>query len=156
VTACLGSRAKAAMGGLHRRCRGVERSHQSMVSASAAIRSRDASYQLIVAAPAAGEAELPEFPGCAVIVVDRFVHGVGVDLAGPVTVHRRCDVGKQSGQLRLVVGAHTFAGGPPFSFRTHDLGQYCHGRPGAGDRQLVTSLRPLHARGYCRRWDGQG
>lgn len=26
--------------------------------------------------------------------------------------------------LRLVVGAHTFAGGPPFGIGAHDLGRY--------------------------------
>jgi hypothetical protein len=80
-----------------------------------------ASDELIVGAPASGEAELPEFLGRAVVMVDRFVHGVGVDLTGPVTIHRCCDLGKQSGQLLLVVGAHTFAGGSPFSFGAHDL-----------------------------------
>jgi hypothetical protein len=114
----------AAMGVRHRRCRGVERSHQSMVSASAAIRSRTPAISSSWLPPAAGEAERPEFPGRAGVVVDRFIHDVGVDLAGAIAIHRRCDIGKQSGQLRLVVGAHPFAGGPPFSFGAHDLGRY--------------------------------
>jgi len=46
----------------------------------------DAGGELGVRAPAAGEAELPEFAGGAAIVVDRFVNGVGVDLAGAVAV----------------------------------------------------------------------
>jgi response regulator RpfG family c-di-GMP phosphodiesterase len=32
-----------------------------------------------------------------------------------------------------VVGVHPFAGGPPFSFGTHNLGRYpCHSRPRRG------------------------
>jgi hypothetical protein len=51
--------------------------------------------------PPAGEAERPEFPGVAVVVVDRLIYGAGVDLAGPVAVNRLCDVAEQPGQLRL-------------------------------------------------------
>ncbi len=51
--------------------------------------------------PAAGEAELPEFPGVAVVVVDRLIYGAGVDIADPVAVDRRCDVAEQPGHLRL-------------------------------------------------------
>jgi len=51
--------------------------------------------------PAAGEAELLEFPGVAVVVVDRLIYGAGVDLADSVAVDRRWNVAEQSGQLRL-------------------------------------------------------
>jgi len=96
-----------------------------------------------MAAPAAGEAELPEFPGRAMVVVDRFVHGVSVDLAGAIAIHRHCDLGKQSGQLRLVVSAHPFAGGPPFSFGAHDLGRYrVMADPARGDGRLGNEYPP--------------
>lgn len=49
----------------------------------------DASDELGMAAPAAGEAELVEFSGGAVVVVNRLIHGAGVDLAVPVEVDRR-------------------------------------------------------------------
>ena len=35
------------------------------------------------------------------VVVDRLIHGAGVDLAGPVAAGRRGDVAEQLGQLRL-------------------------------------------------------
>ena len=78
----------------------MTRSHQSMVSASAVMRSRMPA-QTRRGCPAAGEAELPEFPGVAVVVVDGLIYGAGVDLADPVVVDRRCDVAEQPGQLRL-------------------------------------------------------
>jgi hypothetical protein len=70
--------------------------------------------------PAASETELPEFSGGTVIVVDRLIHGAGVDVAGTVAVDRCRDVGQQLGQLRLVVGAHAFARGAPFGTGAHD------------------------------------
>jgi hypothetical protein len=51
------------------------------------------------------EAELPEFCGSTVVVVDGLIYGIGVDLAGAVAVERCPDVAEQFGQLRLVVGA---------------------------------------------------
>jgi hypothetical protein len=62
----------------HWRRRSVARSHQSMVSALAVIRSS----RLAVNSAAARETELPQFPGGAVMVVDRLIQGVGVDLVG--------------------------------------------------------------------------
>jgi hypothetical protein len=61
-----------------------------------------------VGAPAVGEAELPEFCGGAVVVVDRLIHGRGVDLAGAVAADRCPEVAEQFGQLRLVAGADPF------------------------------------------------
>jgi hypothetical protein len=84
----------------------------------------DAGDELGVAAPAAAEAELLQFPGGAVVVVDRLIYAAGVDLADPVAVDRRCDVAEQSGQLRLVVGADSFAGDVPFGPGAHDWGRY--------------------------------
>jgi len=55
-----------------------------------------------------------------VIVVDRLIYGIGVDLAGAVAVERSRDVAEQLGQLRLVVGAHTFPCGAPFGLGAHD------------------------------------
>src|SRR5262249_42450116 len=79
----------------------------------------DAGDEFGVRPPAAGEAELPEFPGGAVIVVDRLVDGVGVDLAGAVTVEGCPPMAVPLGQLRLMVGAHPFARGAPFGFGAH-------------------------------------
>jgi len=70
--------------------------------------------------PPPGEAESPEFCGGPVVVVDRLIHGIGVDLAGAVAVDRRRDVAEQLGQLHLMVGADPFARGAPFSVRGHD------------------------------------
>jgi hypothetical protein len=87
--------------------------------------------ELGVGAAAAGETELPEFCGGPVVVVDRLIHGIGVDLAGAVTVDRCPDVAEQFGQLRLVVGADSFTRGAPFSIRGHDGTVPC---PGQADR----------------------
>ena len=92
----------------------------------------ETSDELGVGAAAAGEAELPEFCGGPVVVVDRLIHGVGVDLAGAVVVDRCPDVAEQFGQLRLVVGADPFLSGTPFGFRGHDETVPCPGRTGAG------------------------
>lgn len=66
---------------------------------------------------------LQSFLSSAIVVVDRLVQCADVDLPSPVTIDRGLDVGQQSGQLRLVVGAHTFAGGLPFGLGAHDLGR---------------------------------
>jgi hypothetical protein len=73
-----------------------------------------------VSAAASGEAELPEFCGGTVVVVDRLIRGIGVDLAGAVAVDLCLDVAKKSGQLRFVVGAHAFARGAPLGLGGHD------------------------------------
>ena len=54
------------------------------------------------------------------VVVDRLIHGIGIDLAGAVAVDRCRNMGQQLGQLRLVVGAHAFACGAPFGTGAHD------------------------------------
>ena len=54
------------------------------------------------------------------IVVDRLVNGIGVDLADAVAVDSCPDVAEQPGQLQLMVGAHAFARDAPFGFRAHD------------------------------------
>jgi hypothetical protein len=62
--------------------------------------------ELDVCSTAAGPAELPELAGSSVIVVDRLVDGVGVDLAGAVAVERGRNVFDELGQSRLVVGGY--------------------------------------------------
>jgi hypothetical protein len=94
--------------------------------------------------PAAGEAELPEFGGGTVVVVDRPIHGVGVDLAGPVAVDRCPDVAEQFGQLRLVVGADPFMRGALFGFRSHDGTLPCSSQTG---REPGLTSRPWYSRG---------
>ena len=51
------------------------------------------------------------------IVVDRLVDGVGVDLAGAVAVDRGRNVFDELTQSRLVVGGYAFARGPAFGLR---------------------------------------
>jgi hypothetical protein len=60
--------------------------------------------ELDVSAAASGEAEFPEFCGGTVVVVDRLIRGIGVDLAGAVAVDLYPDVAEKSGQLRRVPG----------------------------------------------------
>ena len=79
-----------------------------------------ASEELDVSAAASGEAELPQFRGGTVVVVDRLIGGVGVGLPGAVAADLGRDVAKKSGQLRFVVGAHAFACGAPLGFGDHD------------------------------------
>ena len=64
--------------------------------------------ELDVSAATSGEAELPQLCGGTMVVVDRLIRGIGVDLAGTVAVDLCPDVAKKSGQLRFVVGAHAF------------------------------------------------
>ena len=80
----------------------------------------EAGDELDVSAAASGEAELPQFRGGTVVVVDCLIRGIGVDLAGPVAVDLRPDVAEKPGQLRFVVGAHAFARGAPLGFGGHD------------------------------------
>jgi hypothetical protein len=54
------------------------------------------------------------------VVVDRLIHSAGIDLAVPVAIDRRGDLAEQLAKLRLVVGAHPFAGGTPFGLGAHD------------------------------------
>ena len=76
--------------------------------------------ELGVSTAASGEAELPEFCGGTVVVVDRLIRSIGVDLAGAVAVDLYPDVAEKFGQLRFVVGAHAFARGAPLGFGGHD------------------------------------
>jgi cytochrome P450 len=112
-----------------------------------------------MAAPAASEAELPESCGGAVVVVDRLIYGIGIDLAGAVAVDRCRDVAEQFGQLRLVVGAHAFARGVSFGLGAHDQDGTVLQPEGHGARcpPTVTEARPtpeqaqdtyLHLAGY--------
>src|SRR5579862_9023845 len=80
----------------------------------------EAGDELDVRAAAPGEAELPQFCGGTVVVVDRLIRVIGVDLAGAVAVDLCPDVAEKSGQLRFVVGAHAFARGAPLGFGGHD------------------------------------
>ena len=74
--------------------------------------------ELDVCSAAAGPAELPQLAGSSVIVVDRLVDGVGVDLAGAVALERGRNVFDKRGQLRLV-GGYAIAHGPAFGLRPH-------------------------------------
>ena len=53
------------------------------------------------------------------IVVDRLIDGVGIDLAGAVAVDRYRDVLDKMGQLRLVIPGYAFARCPAFGLSTH-------------------------------------
>lgn len=61
----------------------------------------EVSDELKVGASAAAEAELPEFRGAPVVVVDGLIHGIAVDFVGAVAVDRCLDVAQQFSQLRL-------------------------------------------------------
>ena len=71
------------------------------------------------------------------VVVDRLIHGVGVDLSGAVAVDRCPDVAEQFGQLRLVVGADPFTRGAPFGIGGHDGDATVSGRGGRGQSSPV-------------------
>lgn len=75
--------------------------------------------ELGVCSATARPAELPQLAASSVIVVDRLVEGVGVDLAGAVAVKRIRDVFEELGQSRLVVGGYAFTRGPAFGLRPH-------------------------------------
>ncbi len=103
----------------------------------------EASDVLGVGAPATGEAELPEFCGGPVVVVDRLIHGIGIDLAGAVAVDRCPNVVEQFCQPRLVVGADPFTrSGPrsPKHCKRQDtvppVAQRREDRPGRSAREL--------------------
>jgi hypothetical protein len=100
----------------------------------------EADDELDVSAAASGEAELPQFCGGTVLVVDRLIRGIGVDLAGTVAVDLCPDVAKKSGQLRFVVGAHAFARGAPLGFGGHDPDGtvFQPGRPSARPHQRIS------------------
>jgi hypothetical protein len=111
--------------------RGVARSHQSMASAPAVMRSRRPAMNSAWV-PRRGRSRTSRVRGGPVVVLDRLIHGVGVDLAGAVAVDRCLDVAEQFGQLRLVVGADPFTRGAPFSFRAHDGTLLCSSQTGRG------------------------
>jgi hypothetical protein len=98
----------------------------------------EASGEVDVSA-ASGEAELPQFRGGTVVVADRLIRGVGVDLAGAVAVDLCPDVAGKSCQLRFVVGAHAFARGAPLGFGGHapDGTVFQPGRPWARAHQRL-------------------
>jgi hypothetical protein len=100
----------------------------------------EAGDELDVSAAASGEAELPQFCGGTVVVVDRLIRGIGIDLAGAVAVDLCPDVAEKSGQLRFVVGAHAFARGAALGFGGHDPdGTLFHlGQPSARAHQRVS------------------
>jgi hypothetical protein len=50
-------------------------------------------------------------------VVDGLIHGIGIDLAGAVSLPY---VAEQSGELRWAAGADLFPRGAPFGFRAYD------------------------------------
>ena len=93
-----------------------------------------------LSAAASGEAELPQFRGGTVVVVDRLIRGIGVDLAGAVAVDLCPDAAEKPGQLRFVVGAHAFARGAPLGFGGHDPDGtvFQPGRPSARAHQRIS------------------
>src|SRR5215471_2407854 len=101
--------------------------------------------ELGVGAAVASEAELPEFCGGPVVVVDRLIHGIGVDLAGAVAVDRCPDVAEQFGQLRLVVAADPFPRGAPFSIRGHDGTVPCLAGAAAGRARQPSLIQARRA-----------
>src|SRR6516165_3120762 len=81
---------------------------------------------------------------------NRLVHGVGVDLAAAVAVEGCPDVAEQPGQLRLMVGAHAFAGGAPFGFGAHDRDGTVSGPDAAWGHHLSLTRRADQPVPPCR------
>jgi hypothetical protein len=113
----------------------------------------EAGDELDVSAAASGEAELPQFRGGTVVVVDRLIRGIGVDPTGAVAVDLCPDVAKKTGQLRFAVGAHAFARGAPLGFGGHDpdgtvfhpgrpVGCHDPDNPGSGLRDALEEICP--------------
>jgi hypothetical protein len=109
---------------------GVARSHQLMASASAVMRSRSSAMNSACVPPPRAKQNFQSSAAVRWVVVDRLIHGVGVDLSGAVAVDRCPDVAEQFGQLRLVVGADPFTRGAPFGIRGHDGDATVSGRGG--------------------------
>jgi hypothetical protein len=65
--------------------------------------------ELELGAAAGGLAEFPQLSCGAVVVVDRLIDGVGVELAGAVTVEHVRDVCDERAEAGLVVRRHAFA-----------------------------------------------
>jgi hypothetical protein len=76
----------------------------------------EVSDDLDVRSPAAGPTELPEFAGSSLIVVERLVNGVGVELADAVALERGRNVFDEFGESRLVIGGYAFARGLSLPF----------------------------------------
>jgi hypothetical protein len=55
---------------------------------------------------AARPAELPQLLGGLVVVMNRLIYGVGVDLTGAIPIQRIGDMLDEVGQSRLVVGSY--------------------------------------------------
>jgi hypothetical protein len=75
-------------------------------------------------ADAARPAELPEFLGGTMIVVDRFVDGVGVDGPGTVSVEVSCYMFNELSQRCLMVGRHEGPSRPALCLRPHGGTRY--------------------------------
>ncbi len=92
----------------------------------------EADGELDGSADASGEAELPQFRGGTVVMVDCLIRGIGVDLAGALAVDPCADAAEKSGQLRFVVGAHAFARGAPLGLVAMTRTVPCFNRPTLG------------------------
>jgi hypothetical protein len=68
-------------------------------------------------------------------VVDGLIHGIGIDLAGAVSLPY---VAEQSGELRVVAGADPFVRGAPFGFRAYDATLPCCSQTGRGPARLTS------------------
>jgi hypothetical protein len=70
----------------------------------------EAGDELDVSAAASGEAELPQFCGSAVVVVDRLIRGIGVDLVGAVPRPSRSNRGQVAVPIKLPSHLWVFSG----------------------------------------------
>jgi len=100
----------------------------------------EADDELDVSAAASGEAELPQFCGGTVVMVECLIRSIGVDLAGAVAVDLCPCVAEKPGRLRFVVGGHAFTRGAALGFRGHDRDGtvFQWGRPSARAHQPIS------------------
>jgi hypothetical protein len=68
---------------------------------------------------AARPAEPPELLGGPVVLMNRFVHGVGVDLTNAIPIQLFGDMLDQVGQSRLVVGSYKDPRSLPLCLAAH-------------------------------------
>lgn len=89
---------------------------------------------------AARPADFPELLGGPVVLMNRFVDRVGVDLTSAIPIQLFGDMLDEVGKSRLVVGGYKGARGLPLCFAAHGRPRY------SPERVSDWSVRPLTSR----------